>query len=190
MVLCRDSSCQFLVFGSLRVLLVEEGLGAWSVLLMLCREDATTSDCLLTRISCPMVCTVGLVGCVFTHAELFVLLLEEVLVAIAHCRSAMPRMDILEVCARAKLNLTEREHGGQYKALASVSNYNRCLTHYANITSYSGAESQDHPACSDGLEDSEPSSFLVRMSLSAHSGDLASSHVDDRESLNGSCCDH
>lgn len=33
-----------------------------------------------------MVCTVGLVGCVFTHAELFVLLLEEVLVAIAHCR--------------------------------------------------------------------------------------------------------
>lgn len=24
----------------------------------------------------------------------------------------MPRMDILEVCARAKLNLTEREHGG------------------------------------------------------------------------------
>ncbi|KAI3855858.1 hypothetical protein MKX03_001001, partial [Papaver bracteatum] len=49
---------------------------------------------------------------------------------------------------------------------------------------------RDHPACSDGSEDSEPSGFLVRMSLSAHSGDLASTHVDDRESLNGSCCDH
>ncbi|KAI3844678.1 hypothetical protein MKX03_026780, partial [Papaver bracteatum] len=40
-----------------------------------------------------------------------------------------------------------------------------------------------HREHSDGSEDSEPSGFLVRMSLSAHSGDLASNHVDDRESL-------